>query len=85
MCAVGISEIPTSGGSTVRICDSDLTTIADQFLPTITFAVPYQDVDGAGVAVADDLLVALLDQQRLRTIGVDGMVIVLSFALESEA
>ena len=44
VCAVGISEVPTSGGGQVRICDADLTTIANQFLPTITFTVPYQDV-----------------------------------------
>ena len=45
VCAVGISEVPTSGGNTVRICDADLNTIATQFLPTFTFNVPYQDVD----------------------------------------
>ncbi|HXU72227.1 MAG TPA: hypothetical protein VN947_23045 [Polyangia bacterium] len=44
VCAVGINEVPTANGGTVRLCDSDLTTIANQFLPTISFAVPYQDV-----------------------------------------
>lgn len=45
VCAVGINEVPTSNGGSVRLCDSDLTTIANQFLPTISFAVPYQDVE----------------------------------------
>ena len=44
-CAVGINEIPKSDGGTIRLCDQDLSTLANQFLPTITFAVPYQDVE----------------------------------------
>ncbi len=45
VCAVGISEVPTSNGGSVRLCDADLNTLANEFLPTITFAVPYQDVE----------------------------------------
>ncbi len=44
VCAVGITDIPTNGG-TIRLCDQDLNTIANNFLPTISFPVPYQDVD----------------------------------------
>jgi hypothetical protein len=43
VCAVGINEI-SSGGGTIRLCDQDLDTIANNFLPTINFPVPYQDV-----------------------------------------
>ena len=32
------------GGGTIRLCDQDLDTIADNFLPTVNFPVPYQDV-----------------------------------------
>jgi hypothetical protein len=47
MCAVGVSEIPKNDGSgqSFRLCDQDLSTIADNFLPTVMFAVPYQDVE----------------------------------------
>lgn len=46
VCAVGISEIPKNDGSgeSFRLCDQDLSTVADNFLPTVKFAVPYQDV-----------------------------------------
>lgn len=45
VCAVGISEIPKGDGTSFRLCDSDLSTLANNFLPTITFPVPYQDVE----------------------------------------
>jgi hypothetical protein len=43
VCAVGISEVK-SNGSTIRLCDQNLDTIANNFLPTLSFPVPYQDV-----------------------------------------
>jgi hypothetical protein len=45
VCAVGINEIPKGDGSSIRLCDQDLSTLANQFLPTITFTSPYQDVE----------------------------------------
>jgi hypothetical protein len=45
VCAAGVNEIPTGSGGEVRLCDEDLSTMADNFLPTINFPVPYQDVD----------------------------------------
>jgi hypothetical protein len=46
LCAVGITEIPKSDGSgSFHLCDQDLSTVADNFLPTVRFPVPYQDVD----------------------------------------
>ena len=45
VCAAGVNEIPTGSGGTVRLCDQDLSTVADAFLPTINFPVPYQDVE----------------------------------------
>ena len=46
LCAVGISEVPKPDGSgSFRLCDQDLNTIADNFLPTVKFTVPYQDVE----------------------------------------
>jgi hypothetical protein len=44
-CAVGVDEVPKSGGGTFRLCDADLSTMAAQFLPTVKFPVPYQDVE----------------------------------------
>jgi hypothetical protein len=44
VCAVGIHEV-ASGGGTIRLCDQDLDTMANNFLPTIAFPVPYQDVN----------------------------------------
>ncbi|HUJ27660.1 MAG TPA: hypothetical protein VLW85_16665, partial [Myxococcales bacterium] len=43
VCAVGINEV-SSGGGTIRLCDQNLDTIANNFLPTLNFPVPYQDV-----------------------------------------
>jgi hypothetical protein len=45
VCAAGVNEIPTSSGGNIRLCDQDLSTMADAFLPTINFPVPYQDVE----------------------------------------
>ena len=42
VCAVGINEI-SQGGGTIRLCDQNLDTMADNFLPTLSFPVPYQD------------------------------------------
>lgn len=42
-CAAGVNEV-SSGGGTIRLCDQDLGTMADAFLPTIKFPVPYQSV-----------------------------------------
>jgi len=46
LCAVGVDEIPKNDGSgqSFRLCDQDLSTVADNFLPTVKFSVPYQDV-----------------------------------------
>ena len=44
VCAVGINEV-NSGGGTIRLCDQNLDTIANNFLPTLSFSVPYQDVN----------------------------------------
>ena len=44
VCAVGYNEVPTSSGS-IRLCDQNLDTMANQFLPTLSFPVPYQDVN----------------------------------------
>jgi hypothetical protein len=44
-CAVGISEVPKGDGGTFRLCDADLATMSAQFLPTVKFTVPYQDVE----------------------------------------
>jgi hypothetical protein len=47
VCAVGITEIPKNDGSgqSFKLCEQDLSTIANNFLPTVTFSVPYQDVE----------------------------------------
>ncbi|MDB4970693.1 MAG: hypothetical protein JWN44_6382 [Myxococcales bacterium] len=46
MCAAGISEVPKPDGSgSFRLCDQDLNSVADNFLPTVKFSVPYQDVE----------------------------------------
>src|SRR5258707_11259483 len=46
LCGVGISEVPKPDGSgSFRLCDQDLNPIADNFLPTVKFTVPYQDVE----------------------------------------
>ena len=42
LCWAGFNELATGGG-TFRLCDGDLGTIADNFLPTIKFRLPYQD------------------------------------------
>ena len=42
VCAVGINEISQNGGK-IRLCDQNLDTMANNFLPTISFPVPYQD------------------------------------------
>lgn len=43
-CAVGINEIPSSNGGKIRLCDQSLDTMANNFLPTLSFSVPYQNV-----------------------------------------
>jgi hypothetical protein len=43
LCAVGVNEIPANG-QTYKICEQDLNTIAANFLPTVKFPLPYQDV-----------------------------------------
>jgi hypothetical protein len=43
VCAVGINEV-NSGGGTIRLCDQNIDTMANNFLPTLSFSVPYQDV-----------------------------------------
>ena len=44
VCAAGVNEVPSSGGGTIRLCDQSLDTMANNFLPTLNFPVPYQDV-----------------------------------------
>jgi hypothetical protein len=44
LCELGVDEIPTKGGK-IRLCQQDLNTITDAFLPTAKFDVPYQDVE----------------------------------------
>jgi hypothetical protein len=44
VCAAGVNEV-NSGGSTIRLCDQNLDTMANNFLPTLNFPVPYQDID----------------------------------------
>jgi hypothetical protein len=44
VCAAGVNEIPSNGGGTIRLCDQNLDTMANNFLPTLNFPVPYQDV-----------------------------------------
>ena len=44
VCAAGVNEVPTQGGK-IRLCDQSLDTMANNFLPTLSFPVPYQDVD----------------------------------------
>jgi hypothetical protein len=43
LCAVGVNELPMNG-KTFRICEESLTGVADNFLPTVKFYLPYQDV-----------------------------------------
>ncbi|MBS2023892.1 MAG: hypothetical protein JST92_15925 [Deltaproteobacteria bacterium] len=43
VCAAGVNEIPTNGGK-IRLCDTNLDTMANNFLPTLSFPVPYQSV-----------------------------------------
>jgi hypothetical protein len=43
VCAAGVNEVSSNGG-TIRLCDQDLDTMANNFLPTLSFGVPYQDV-----------------------------------------
>jgi len=43
VCAVGINEV-SSGGGTVRLCDQNIETMGANFLPTVSIPVPYQDV-----------------------------------------
>ena len=33
-----------SNGGTIRLCDQNLDTMANNFLPTLNFPMPYQDV-----------------------------------------
>jgi hypothetical protein len=46
VCAVGIDELPKNDGSgtSFRLCDQDLSTVTTNFLPTVSFTTPYQDV-----------------------------------------
>jgi hypothetical protein len=44
VCAVGINEVPNGSGA-IRLCDQPLDTLANNFLPTLSFPVPYQDVE----------------------------------------
>jgi hypothetical protein len=45
LCEIGITEIPMSGGAKFQLCQNDLSTITDAFLPTMVFDIPYQDTD----------------------------------------
>lgn len=42
VCGAGVNEIPNGSGS-IRLCDQNLDTMANNFLPTLSFPVPYQD------------------------------------------
>lgn len=42
-CAAGVNEVSSAGGK-IRLCDQNLDTMANNFLPTIKFPVPNQDV-----------------------------------------
>jgi hypothetical protein len=44
VCAVGVNEVNSNGG-TIRLCDQSIDTMANNFLPTLSFRVPYQDVN----------------------------------------
>jgi hypothetical protein len=46
-CAVGITSIPKPGDPNhpFQLCQQDLSTIVDNFVPTVTFPSPYQDVE----------------------------------------
>jgi hypothetical protein len=43
ICAVGFTEIKTNSAD-IRLCDEDLSTMANAFLPTFVFRMPYQTV-----------------------------------------
>ena len=43
VCAAGVNEVNSNGG-TIRLCDQNLDTMANNFLPTLNFPMPYQDV-----------------------------------------
>ncbi len=43
VCAVGFTEIKTSDAD-IKLCQDSLATMANAFLPTFTFRLPYQDV-----------------------------------------
>lgn len=43
-CGVGYTSLETSTGS-VSLCDGDLGSITDAFMPTMSFRTPYQEVD----------------------------------------
>jgi hypothetical protein len=44
VCAAGVNEVSSNGG-TIRLCDQNIDTMANNFLPTLNFPVPYQDVE----------------------------------------
>ena len=43
ICAVGYTEIKTNTAD-IKLCEQDLSTIADAFLPTFVFRLPYQTI-----------------------------------------
>jgi hypothetical protein len=45
LCELGITEINMSGGGKFQLCQQDLNTITDAFLPTVKFNIPYRDLD----------------------------------------
>lgn len=44
VCAFGINEIEASGGS-FKLCEQSLEEISQSYVPTVTFRLPYQDID----------------------------------------
>ncbi len=45
LCELGITEINMTGGAKFQLCQQDLSTITDAFLPTVKFNIPYRDLD----------------------------------------
>jgi hypothetical protein len=45
LCELGITEINMSGNGKFQLCQQDLSTITDAFLPTVKFNIPYRDLD----------------------------------------
>ncbi len=44
LCDVGVTDANTGSGK-IQICDVDINTISNAFLPTVKFDIPYQDTD----------------------------------------